>query len=211
MRFTPPPSARVTGSSLVPTSAAAPAEVANQAPGVKRPAIDSEPTSPITELDLLEAEEIELDAVPGLRPRKNRWILLVVGALTVLSAVYLAVRHSDSSASRSPAAHVVRADREAPAHVVSIPIVEPAPLNAAVEPAGAQAVPVLQPAPIEAQRGTDIEAQRTPGPEAPRAKAPSAESAEIGQPRKAPAPLPAPASRRPVKSAPRNEDPDVGF
>jgi hypothetical protein len=210
MRFTPPPNARVTGSSLVPTNAAAPVSVASQAP-VKRPAIDPEPTSPITELDLLEAEEVEFDAVPGLRPRKNRWMLLVVAALTALSAAYLAVRHSDSTAARSPASHVIRADGQAPAHVVSIPIVEPAPLNAAVEPAGAQAVPVLQPAAIEAQRGTDIEAQRSAGTEAPRAKAAPAEPADVGQPREAPAPVPAPASRRPVKSAPRNEDPDVGF
>jgi hypothetical protein len=191
MRFVPPPAARLAESSLAPALAPGAALVR---PRAFHSEIDAT-ASPLTEADLLDAEELELDSVPGLRPRKNRWILVAVGALTALSATYLAVRRQDSTESRNnanAATHVIRTDGETPSHLVTLPLVDPDP------PVAPTSVPPDAPvntAPMQTGASMDVRAAK---PVEPTANVP---------PKKAPAPV---APRKPAKPV-RNEDPDVGF
>lgn len=195
MRFVPPPSASLTRSSLAPV----PASVA-AIPAPRLSATDLESVaSPLTEADLLAAEELDADFVPGLK-RRNRWILLAVGALTALSATYLAVRRLDSVESHTAPVQITRSAGEAPSHLSAVTAKEPgpsaldvAPVSPAPEPVSSQSVQAT--GSIEATRAAD----------APhRAAGDAATTRANAQPRKV-------AARKSVKGAPRNEDPDVGF
>jgi serine/threonine protein kinase len=198
MRFVPPPAARMTGS-----FAPAPAPVSPiPTPHLSEADLDSVP-SPLTEADLAEAEELEMDFVPGLRPRKNRWILLAVGALTALSATYLAVRRLDSVDSRS-SVNVTRAAGETPRHVGVVSESETG------MPSALELAPTLAPAPETAAAASGVNARSEPSSvaaavEMQRKSALGATAVEPNAQLKKPAP------RKAAKSAPRNEDPDVGF
>jgi serine/threonine protein kinase len=204
MRFVPPPATRMTGS-FAPASAPSPAPALVSpipTPQLSEADLDSVP-SPLTEADLAEAEELDLDFVPGLRPRKNRWILLAVGALTALSATYLAVRRLDSVDSRS-SVNVTRAAGETPSHV-----------GAASEsetglPSALELAPTLAPAPETAAAASGNNARTEPSSVAAAVEIQRKNSIGAGavDPNTQ---LKKPAPRKAAKSAPRNEDPDVGF
>jgi serine/threonine protein kinase len=206
MRFVPPPATRMTGSFAPAPSPVSPIP----APRMSAPDLESvsTPLTPLTEADLADAEELDMDFVPGLRPRKNRWILLAVGALTALSATYLAVRRLDSVESHSASAvTITRSPGETPSHVGAVTESELA-LPSAVE-----LTPSADPAPEAAAAAAPIEAQATEtSPIADEAQRKAGalmvddklDKLEPSAPPKKPA-------RRVVKAAPRNEDPDVGF
>jgi serine/threonine protein kinase len=199
MRFVPPPAARLTGSSLAPI----PAPVAPiPTPQLSAADLDSAP-SPLTEADLLEAEELDPDFVPGLRPRKNRWILLAVGALTALSATYLAVRRLDSVESRNASVQITRSAGEAPSHVGAVTAMETG------QPSALDGAPVT-PAPESSQAVRATE-EATRAAEAPGHVAQGAPAATDAATTSTTALQRKLAARKPVKVAPRTEDPDVGF
>lgn len=191
MRFVPPPATRLTSSfGPVPASVSPiPAPQLSTEPG----SVPS-PLAPLTEADLADAEGLEL--VPGLRPRKKRWILLAVGALTALSATYLAVRRLDSTDAHASSVTITRAVGETPGHVGAVSQTEPGVPVAAHEATGA-----LAPAPQapELAKGTS-----TPPAPVRASEAPKRPSAAIPEPKRR-------LQRKAQRSAKKSEDPDVGF
>jgi serine/threonine protein kinase len=187
MPFIPPPGTRVTGA-LPPIPLAV---TPIPSPQFTAADLDSVPSAILTEADLADAEELDLDAVPGLRPRKNRWILLAVGALTALSATYLVVRRLDTTDSRNPPVQITRSTGEAPSHVGTAPAVEIGVANT-----DGPAPAILMPAPEAAPVGVIAPAEAIRAAQLARDQAAAAHK------------LP---TKKPAKSAPKNEDPDVGY
>jgi serine/threonine-protein kinase len=198
LRFAPSPRVnsvnRVNSSTGSPLALRAlPASTQVTAPHAFATDLESAP-SPLTEEDLADAEELDLDALPGIRPRKNRWILLAVGALTALSVTYVAVRRLEQN---DAPVQATRTYEGSPSYIGTTTgdTAMPSALEAA--PSG-YAAPEPAPAPAGAS-------EPPPGGlkgGATHATEPASANAQAAKVRPA---------RKVVKAAPRSDEPDVGF
>jgi serine/threonine-protein kinase len=189
----------------IPTRAtpAAPRELTPQAFAVHRP------------LDATESE-----SMPVKSSRRNRWVLLAVGALSVLSGTYVLVRHSASTqlvqAPKDAAAvHVSKSDGSIPSHVGAT-----ASSSAGTPPTGDMATTVLpssvvEPAAVaQPETPTITQAATDPAVQAPNTAAELPQAAPAAAPAATQQATRRASSRRvgtPAKSSAKLDEPDVGY